>query len=245
MASKLILKFKDSVISECPLDQEETTIGRKPDNTIHIDNLAVSGRHARVLKIGNKSILEDMGSTNGTHVNNKNITKHVLKHGDVILIGKHTLTYVELPDQPAAAPPPEPEQEEENVDKTTIITPQARAAIAPKEEGASSASSTAIAMPLGGIQVVSGPQAGRAFELSSSLTSIGKGDTCKIKVKGFTVGKQAAVITRRPTGYHIAYLEGMAKTKVNGETLGNEPRTLKDGDLIEIGDTRMEFFIKE
>jgi pSer/pThr/pTyr-binding forkhead associated (FHA) protein len=241
MASKLILKFKESVISECPLDQEETTIGRKPDNTIHIDNLAVSGRHARVLKIGNKAILEDLGSTNGTHVNNKNVTKHVLKHGDVILIGKHTLTYVELPDQPAAAPVP-PEPEEEGVDKTMVITPQARAAMAPKEEGASPSGP---AMPLGGVQVVSGPQAGRAFELSSSLTSIGKGDTCKIKVKGFTVGKQAAVITRRPTGYHIAYLEGMAKTKVNGETLGNEPRTLKDGDIIEIGDTRLEFFIKE
>jgi len=243
MASKLILKFKDSVISECPLDQEETTIGRKPDNTIHIDNLAVSGRHARVLKIGNKAILEDLGSTNGTHVNNKNVTKHVLKHGDVILIGKHTLTYVDLPDQPAAAAPVQPEpDEEEGVDKTMVITPQARAAMAPKESGGPSAGP---AMPLGGVQVVSGPQAGRAFELSSSLTSIGKGDTCKIKVKGLTVGKQAAVITRRPTGYHIAYLDGMAKTKVNGETLGNEPRTLKDGDIIEIGDTRLEFFIKE
>jgi len=124
-----------------------------------------------------------------------------------------------------------------------VIAPQARAAMAPKEESASA--SAGPAMPLGGVQVVSGPQAGRAFELSSSLTSIGKGDTCKIKVKGFTVGKQAAVITRRPTGYHIAYLDGMAKIKVNGDTLGNEPRTLKDGDIIEISDTRMEFFIKE
>ncbi len=236
MASKLILKFKDSVISECPIDREETTIGRKPENTIHIDNLAVSGRHARVLKIGNKVILEDLGSTNGTFVNNKRITKHVLQHGDVITIGKHTLVFVQTdaPEKPAAAAPPQ----EDDMDKTMIISPQARAASAAK-------GSTAANMPLGSVQILAGPMQGKSFELTASLTSIGKGDACKIKVKGLTVGKQAAVITRRPTGYHIAHLEGLAKLKVNGETVGEQPRTLKDGDIIEIGDTKMEFFLKE
>ncbi|MDQ7011576.1 MAG: FHA domain-containing protein [Mariprofundaceae bacterium] len=240
MTSKLILKFKDSVISECPLDQEETTIGRKPENTIHIDNLAVSGRHARVLKIGNKAIIEDLGSTNGTLVNNKQITKHVLSHGDSILIGKHTLTYVELPDSPIQTGTEAPA--EEDMDKTMVLTPQARAEMMPKTEAPSP---KGMVMPLGGVQIISGPLKGRTFDLSASLTSIGKGESCKIKVKGFTVGKQAAVITRRPTGYHIAHLEGIAKPKVNGETLGDQPRTLKDGDVIEIGDARMEFFIKE
>ncbi|MFQ5581401.1 MAG: FHA domain-containing protein [Mariprofundaceae bacterium] len=238
MASKLILKFRDSVISECPLDQEETTIGRKPENTVHIDNLAVSGRHARVLKIGSKAIIEDLGSTNGTLVNDKQITKHVLEHGDTILIGKHTLTYVDIEDSPVQTDA-EPEGE---MDKTMVLTPQARAAMLPKTE---TPSAKGMVMPLAGVQVISGPLKGRSFDLSASLTSIGKGDSCKIKVKGFTVGKQAAVITRRPTGYHIAHLEGMAKPKVNGETVGDEPRTLKDGDVIEIGDARMEFFIKE
>ncbi|MDX8408035.1 MAG: FHA domain-containing protein, partial [Mariprofundaceae bacterium] len=95
------------------------------------------------------------------------------------------------------------------------------------------------------VQILAGSMTGRSFDLSASLTSIGKGDACKIKVKGLTVGKQAAVITRRPTGYHIAHLEGMAKPKVNGETVGDQPKTLKDGDVIEVGDTKMEFFIKE
>jgi len=242
MASKLILKFKDAIISECPLDHEETTIGRKPENTIHIDNLAVSGRHARVLKIGNKAILEDLESTNGTLVNDKHVTKHVLKHGDQITIGKHTLTYVDLDNREApAAAPAEPEEENE-IDKTMVITPAARAAMAAAEAGKSV---TASSMPLGGIQVLVGPMAGKSFDLSASLTSLGKGDNCKIKIKGLTVGKQAAVITRRPTGYHIAHLEGLAKTKVNGETVGEQPRTLSDGDVIELGDTKMEFYIKE
>jgi len=237
MACKLILKFKDSVISEYDLNQEETTIGRKPENDIHIDNLAVSGRHARVLMIGGKAILEDLGSTNGTFVNNKRITKHVLQHGDNVLIGKHTLTFVNIED--AQKPQPQAEEAQIDPDKTMILTPQARAAMMPGGE------SKAPAMPLGAVQIIAGSLVGKSYDLSASLTSIGKGDNCKIKVKGFTVGKQAAVITRRPTGYHITHLEGLAKPKVNGEAVGEEPRTLKDGDIIEIGDTKMEFFIKE
>ncbi len=240
MACKLILKFKDSVISEIPLDREETTIGRKPENTIHIDNLAVSGRHARVLKIGNKVILEDLGSTNGSFVNDKQITKHILQHGDSILIGKHVLTFVNLEDKPVQQEPPA-QEEEDHMDKTMVISPQARSAMISKETQKSTASS----MPLASIQIVAGPQAGKSVDLTASLTSVGKGDNCRIKVKGLTVGKQAAVITRRPTGYHIAHLEGMSKPKVNGENVGEQPRTLKDGDMIELGDTKMEFFIKE
>jgi len=239
MACKLILKFKDSVISEYELDQEETTIGRKPENDIHIDNLAVSGRHARVLKIGSKIILEDLGSTNGTFVNNKRITKHVLKHGDNVLIGKHTLTFVEIAEDIQSQPEV---KSEESMDKTMVLTPQARAAMMPGSEEKASRAQT---MPLGGVQILAGSLTGKSYDLTGSLTSIGNGDNCKIRVRGFTVGKQAAVLTRRPTGYHITHLEGFAKPKVNGEAVGSEPLTLKDGDVIEIGDTKMEFYIKE
>lgn len=238
MACKLILKFKDTVISEIPLDKEETTIGRKPENTIHVDNLAVSGRHARVLRIGNKAILEDLGSTNGTFVNDKQITKHILQHGDSIVIGKHVLTFVSLEDKPVKAAP---EPEEEDMDKTMVITPQARSAMISKN---GTSPSSAPAMPLAGLQIIAGPLAGKSMELTASLTSMGKGENCRIKIKGFTVGKQAAVITRRPTGYHIAHLEGLAKSRVNGEVVSDQPRTLKDGDIIELGDTKIEFYIK-
>ena len=100
-------------------------------------------------------------------------------------------------------------------------------------------------MALGFIQYLSGPLMGKSVELKASLTSIGKGDNCKIKIKGMLVGKQAAVITRRPSGYHISYLEGMSKVKVNGETLTSAPKTLEDSDIIELSDVKMQFFIKK
>jgi len=245
MGTKLILKFKDTVISEFELNQEETTIGRKPENIIHIDNLAVSSKHARVLKIGKKVILEDLASTNGTLVNGQETSKHILNNGDVITVGKHTLTFVALDDEVPVASPAD--EEDDDMDKTMIISSAAREEMMSSQGGApaKSTAESSVSMLLAKVQYISGPLMGKVIELKSSLTSIGKGDSCKIKVKGLLVGKQAAVITRRPTGYHITYLEGMSKLRVNGEVVSSAPRVLKDGDIIELSDTKLEFFIKK
>ncbi len=68
-------------------------IGRKKENDISIDNLAVSGFHAQIDSVSNTFVLRDLESTNGTFVNDKKITLHNLKHNDSILIGKHELIF--------------------------------------------------------------------------------------------------------------------------------------------------------
>ena len=92
--AKLVLSMNGVVQGEYQLDKERLSIGRKADNDIPIDNLAVSGKHAMVITILDDSFLEDLGSTNGSYVNGKLIKKHALKDGDVIAIGKHELKYV-------------------------------------------------------------------------------------------------------------------------------------------------------
>jgi pSer/pThr/pTyr-binding forkhead associated (FHA) protein len=72
---------------------EGCNIGRKKGNDIVIDNLAVSGSHARIESVSTAFVLKDLESTNGTIVNDKKITKHSLKHNDTILIGKHKLIF--------------------------------------------------------------------------------------------------------------------------------------------------------
>jgi hypothetical protein len=94
MTAKLVLSLNGAVLREFPLNRERTTIGRRPESDVHIDNLAVSGQHALVITILNDSFLEDLGSTNGTYVNGKLVKKHALQHGDVITVGKHELKYV-------------------------------------------------------------------------------------------------------------------------------------------------------
>ena len=80
--AKLYLKFEQAVLKEYDLkDGASLTIGRLPDNNIHIDNLAVSGHHARVVWETDHFVLEDNNSLNGTFVNNRRVSRVPLKHG--------------------------------------------------------------------------------------------------------------------------------------------------------------------
>jgi len=85
------LKFKNNVLKEFESDQDQITIGRNSDNDLRIDSMAVSGYHANLVNAGGQYYIEDLGSTNGTFVNEERIEKHVLKENDEISIGKHTL----------------------------------------------------------------------------------------------------------------------------------------------------------
>jgi pSer/pThr/pTyr-binding forkhead associated (FHA) protein len=88
---KLELKFKDKVLKKIETEKPEITIGRSPDTDIQIDNLAVSKQHARLIKQKDHYAVEDLNSTNGTFLNDEKIVKAILKHNDIVTVGKHTL----------------------------------------------------------------------------------------------------------------------------------------------------------
>ncbi len=92
--AKLILMFNDQVMQEFPFLTESMTIGRNSESNIQIDNLAVSGHHAKIDKVGSKFILTDLQSTNSTFVNDKKIVSHSLKDRDKIQIGKHVILFL-------------------------------------------------------------------------------------------------------------------------------------------------------
>ncbi len=228
--AKLVLSMNGVMQGEYELNQERLTIGRKPDNDIPIDNLAVSGKHALVISILDDSFLEDLGSTNGSYVNGKKVKKHALKDGDVIAIGKHELKYV---NEFATT-------DDDEFEKTMIIKPSsasaavAAARVAEKAvPAAPAASGGAGAMPLGRLTVLNGPISGKELELAKALITLGK------------PGAQVAVISRRPQGYFLTHIESGGDGKnypvVNGEPIGPKAYQLKDGDLIELAGIKMEF----
>ena len=227
--AKLVLSMNGVVQGEYELNQERLTIGRKPDNDIPIDNLAVSGKHALVITILDDSFLEDLGSTNGSYVNGKLVKKHALKDGDVIAIGKHELKYV---NEHATA-------DDDDFEKTMIIKPgSASAAVAAAqaaEKAVESAAPAAAAppagggMPLGRLTVLNGPIARKELELTKALITLGK------------PGTQVAVISRRPQGHFLTHIEGNNFPLVNSEQIGAKAYQLKDSDLIELAGIKMEF----
>jgi len=240
--AKLVLSMNGAVQGEFELNQERLTIGRKPENDIQIDNLAVSGKHALIITILDDSFLEDLGSTNGTYVNGKLVKKHAMKDGDVIAIGKHELKYV---NENASA-------DDDEFEKTMIIKPgSASAAVAAaqaaEKAGAGTDAEQAPAggdsggaapaggsgMPLGRLTVLNGPIAGKELELTKALITLGK------------PGTQVAVISRRPQGYFLTHIESDGDGKrypvVNGDAIGPKAYQLKNNDLIELAGIKMEF----
>jgi pSer/pThr/pTyr-binding forkhead associated (FHA) protein len=88
------VQFKDKIIDKYPMESGQTiTIGRKESNDITIDNLAVSGIHARIDSVSATFILTDLQSTNGTFVNEQLVSTHNLRNQDIIIIGKHQLLF--------------------------------------------------------------------------------------------------------------------------------------------------------
>ena len=79
------------------------------------------------------------------------------------------------------------------------------------------------------IRVLSGAAAGREVSLTKVVTTVGK------------PGVQVAAITKRPSGYVIAHVEGALRPAVNGVSLVTDTAPLKNGDLIELAGTQMQF----
>jgi len=101
---KMQLKFGDKVLRTIESDKRELSVGRNPDSDIRIDNLGVSDRHARIFKRDGRYAIEDLESTNGTFVDEKRITKAVLKVNSEVLIGKHSLIILEADSNPPRKP---------------------------------------------------------------------------------------------------------------------------------------------
>ena len=236
--AKLILSHGANVLGEYELNKETITIGRRPSNDIQVENLAVSGEHAKVITILNDSFLEDLNSTNGTYVNGSLIKKHALQDGDIISVGKHQLKYVN-----------ENASNGDDFEKTMIIRPdeagisksakpasqesmgQINAGIKKAAQGVDTSGKIAQKARL---KLLSGGNAGKELEIKKALITLGK------------PGVQVAAITRRPKGYFIIHIDGGNGTghpTLNGKEISSTATPLNDNDIIEVAGVKMEFML--
>ena len=215
---KMIVSIDGVVIKEVQLTKDRTSLGRRPYNDIVIDNLAVSGEHAVLQIAGNEIFVEDLNSTNGTYLNGKAVKKQSLRNGDTVEIGKYKIKYV---NEVVAA----------DGEKTMIVKADPAGLVAPAAAAPAAAPASAGAAAGAGavIKVMSGAAAGRELALVKVVTTIGK------------PGVAVAAITRRPNGFVVAHVEGDNKPTLNGAALGTEAAPLKNGDVLELAGTQMQF----
>jgi pSer/pThr/pTyr-binding forkhead associated (FHA) protein len=229
----LTLKYQEETIGEYTLLSGQTmSIGRRPENVVAIDNLAVSGRHAKVDPIDNEFIFTDLQSKNGSFINGQMVTTHKLQHGDVITIGKHTLEFSfgegEDPVRNAG----------DDLYQTMVMDTSQHREMMRKARPSSPAPAP---VPQAALSLVAGDRGEVA--ISKKLFKIGKGIENDLQVDGFWVGRTAITISQRPDGYSLSYVGGMSKPKVNGKAIRTTIR-LKEFDMIELGRTKMQLVFR-
>ena len=143
--AKLVISLNGMNVRDFPLKGERITIGRNSSNDIMLNEPVVSGEHAAI-QLQPKTTITDLGSTNGTRLNDHPISKSPLKHNDVIKIGSHELCFVDEDVQDFAA--------------TMVMYSE------PQEKKVEQARA--------GLRILNGPRAGELIKLEKKRTALGK-----------------------------------------------------------------------
>ena len=229
--AKLVVSLNGEIIENKFLNESATAfmIGSLADSDLCLTIPGISRSHARITSVGNDDIIEDLNSTNGTLVNGFPIERHILQNEDVIEIAN---VHIRYRNHKAIDGP--------SFDRTMIIQASSMDKAVPAQPVGTYALATAkkerrfrSGSRMGLVQVFDGaPHPSREVELSAVLHTFG------------IPGKQVAVIHSRPQGYFITHVEGNKPARLNGKSIGLEPRALSPNDTIEVGNEKLLFLLK-
>ncbi|WP_428604815.1 FHA domain-containing protein [Sedimenticola sp.] len=213
---KLTLCFKGRFIGLHNLAAGSNIIGRDVDADIHIESLAIAGRHAQITIKSEQCHISPLDD-NLIRINQRPVSEETqLAHGDTIQIGKHELFFAD--DVIELAP-------RDNVHAIGDPDRKPRTADNAFDQLISSINT----LPSGTIQILSGRHLGKIIPLQRGLTRLG------------LTGNECAVVAHRDDGYYISHLEGDVPPKVNNRSIDNRSVRLEDGCEILLGNTRMRF----
>lgn len=106
--AKLVILNQGMTGRTFDLNIERTTVGRVEDNTFQIADASVSSHHAEIILRGTDIVVRDLNSTNGTFLNNNQVTEIVLKPGQTLRFGQVELKLDDGKPLAANAPAPAP-----------------------------------------------------------------------------------------------------------------------------------------
>lgn len=213
---KLILTLDGAVIREYSIDKDSISVGRKHGNDIQLNDLTISGRHSLITKVGENIFIDDLGSTNGTLLNGARVAKSKLQHSDVIQVGNYQFTFFS--------------NEEEDYEPTMFLRAEIEDTKIINMKQKSTSDNTGA--KLGAVRVLSGPLKDKVLELRKAFNTL-----------GFN-GMKMAIIARNTSNYTISAIKNEDSfniAMVNGTDISVEARELKEHDIIELANTKIEF----
>jgi len=95
VVGRIIVATEGRTTQDLPLHVGRVIIGRTSDNDLQVDSRFVSRHHCQIITGAEGSVIEDLNSTNGIFVQGKRVRRYNLNDGDIVVLGKHELMYVD------------------------------------------------------------------------------------------------------------------------------------------------------
>lgn len=218
---RLVVRLGDRVVFVHKVTGDRLFIGRGTDNDIALENLSISRKHATLTRVGNKLVIEDLGSDNGLIVAGSRVARADLSPGDQVSIGKYSLTYatreeedsLPVPSRALRRPSPAPVTETVMVGMPTRPPPPS----------------------LPGFEFE-----GRRYPLGEQGATIGCASDASIRVCGFLVAPvHVQIVSDGRGGYRAIQVAAWRPMRVNGRI--TRQTLLRAGDVIEIAGSSLRF----
>jgi pSer/pThr/pTyr-binding forkhead associated (FHA) protein len=180
--------------------QDVVLIGRDPKNDVAFEDRNASRHHARLVRVGGAFELEDLGSLNGTRVNERPAVRVRLEAGDQIRVGAHSIVVLAL----------RPESEAEAASPESGPLDCTRVAAYPEPPRASTPDACVLLVERDG-QVVT------SQALHADITTLGRDPACGVVLPDDDVSRHHARILRKHGRYYLEDLDSLNGTFVDGE----------------------------
>jgi ABC-type multidrug transport system ATPase subunit/pSer/pThr/pTyr-binding forkhead associated (FHA) protein len=206
MFGTLTIEGRDTT-EEHQLVQEVTALGRAADNDLCLQHPTVSLHHARIQHDPSGCSIMDLGSSNGTYVNDAELpvkAEHALADGDVIKVGPFQLHFHAAVEGDGAPLP--------QFEPTIVLAPAQPPRL-----------------------VVSTPKWTREFPLQGDVVTLGRDPASDIPIDAEVVSRHHARLERRDSGYEIVDLGSTNGLQLQGQAI--QRRLLASGDTLRIGPT--------
>jgi general secretion pathway protein A len=94
---RIVLAYDGRTIREVALHPGRLVIGRTVDNDLQVESSYVSRHHCQIVTRPEGTTIEDLNSSNGVYIGSRRVRKYTLRHGDIVKLGRHEVTYISEP----------------------------------------------------------------------------------------------------------------------------------------------------
>jgi pSer/pThr/pTyr-binding forkhead associated (FHA) protein len=249
MTLRITVSLRETVVGSYAFEKDRVTLGRASSCDVVLDNLALSRTHAELVHERGEWVLKDLGSRNGVWVNGQRKPIHAVLNGDVLGLGKFsvTVTYDGEPPVQAAKSEADPYAALGGHDRV-LGRPRGRKTGTRRAARASGSDAMIAQAPwahpaiaCGAHLIVKRGEPLGVFALERDVFTVGGHKSCELRLGGTLAPRRLAMIVRGLGGYSLVNVSSRPESVWRNGKPVTDRCWLEDGDRLEFDDVLVRF----